>query len=102
MEYAFQNDKNLYFVLEFCPGGSLSFHLGSKPYLAENVVKFYASNIVLALGELHKHDVVYRDLKLENILIAQDGFARLTDFGFSKQNVSGNKDASTVVGNSDY
>lgn len=92
MDYAFQNEKKLYFVLEFCPGGELFFHLSRVSRFDEKITKFYCTQIVLALTHLHKHDVIYRDLKPENVLIGKDGYAKLTDFGLSKGNVSGNAD----------
>jgi serum/glucocorticoid-regulated kinase 2 len=50
----------------------------------ENVVKFYAAQLVLAIGILHKHKIVHRDLKPENVLIAEDGYIKLADFGLAK------------------
>mmetsp|Transcript_15321 Transcript_15321/g.22934 ORF Transcript_15321/g.22934 Transcript_15321/m.22934 type:complete len:440 (-) Transcript_15321:865-2184(-) len=88
LHYAFQTDDKLYFALDYMPGGSLWFHLrenkDAKPF-SEDEVRFYASEVILAMAALHKHDVVYRDLKLENILLDADGHVSLTDFGLSAQ-----------------
>jgi serine/threonine protein kinase len=61
LRYAFQNTKKLYFLLEYCPGGELFFHLQKAGRFDEERTKFYASQIVLAMKELHKFDVVYRE-----------------------------------------
>jgi len=52
------------------------------------VVAFFASNILLALKCLHENNIIYRDLKPENVLINEKGYAILTDFGLSKENIT--------------
>jgi len=83
--YAFQTDDALHFVLDFVGGGSLFTVLRDHPqgYFPESQAKFYAAEILLGLEELHRNEIVYRDLKLENILIGTDGHTVLTDFGLS-------------------
>mmetsp|Transcript_73470 Transcript_73470/g.102011 ORF Transcript_73470/g.102011 Transcript_73470/m.102011 type:complete len:121 (+) Transcript_73470:362-724(+) len=84
MRYAFTDQQKLYFVLDYCHGGELFFYLSHLRRFKEHSVKFYMSNVLLALKKLHENNIVYRDLKPENILIDKDGFALLTDFGLSK------------------
>jgi len=93
LHWAFQTDEKLYFVLDYVNGGSLFHHLRlHKGGFPEERVKFYAAEIIVALETLHQHNIVYRDLKLENILIDRDGHIRLTDFGLShKMPKDGNK-----------
>jgi protein-serine/threonine kinase len=61
MKYAFRNTKKLYFVLEFCPGGELFYHLSREGRFDESRAKFYASCIVLAIEHLHSLNIVYRE-----------------------------------------
>lgn len=61
LKYAFQNPKKLYFVLEYCPGGELFFHLSRAQRFDESRASFYAACIVLALEHLHQLDIVYRE-----------------------------------------
>jgi serine/threonine protein kinase len=77
----------LYFVLDYCAGGELFFHLGREGRFSEDRARFYAAQIVLALEHLHSLNVIYRDLKPENVLLDHHGNVRLTDFGLSKENV---------------
>lgn len=85
MRYAFQNAKRLFIVTEFCGGGDMFEFMNRKVApLDEDTTRFVAAEILLALEHLHSFGVVYRDLKLENILIDDEGHTRLADFGLTK------------------
>ena len=86
LEYAFQDQLNVYMVMELVIGGELFYHLHTQTRkgFEQERAKFYAAQIVLALDHMHKQGVVYRDLKPENILIDSEGYLRITDFGLSK------------------
>ncbi len=84
LEYAFQTPGKLYFVMEFMAGGELFQHLRKQHNFKENQAKFYAACITMGLGHLHNKNYIYRDLKLENLLLDKDGYAKLTDFGLAK------------------
>ena len=99
--YTFQTDKKLYFVLEYCPGGELFNLLQKKKRLSEEQTQFYAAQMVLALEHLHKFDIIYRDLKPENVLITETGYIKITDFGLSRMNVKEN-DAKSICGTPEY
>jgi len=88
MHYAFQTAEKLYFVLDYCAGGELFFHLGKHGKFPENLAAFYAAEMTLALHHLHEKGVVYRDLKPENILLDADGHVKLADFGLSKEGIT--------------
>ena len=81
----FQDDRKLYMVLEYVPGGELFSHLRREGRFNNDASKFYAGEITLAFQNLHKQMVVYRDLKPENLLITKTGHIKITDFGFAKQ-----------------
>jgi serine/threonine protein kinase len=82
--YAFQNDKKLYMITEYMPGGEMFYHLHNNDHFSENKTRFYIAEIVLAIDHLHKNNILYRDLKPENILLDELGHIKLTDFGLSK------------------
>lgn len=84
LQFSFQDENHLYFIMEFINGGELFYHLKKDKKFSEERAKFYAAEIILALEYLHKEGVVYRDVKPENILIDSEGHVRLTDFGLSK------------------
>ena len=78
MHYAFQNHRQLFFVLDFCAGGDLYFHLTKYKnsrfkHFTDEMTQFYAAQLILAIEHLHNQGIVYRDLKLENILMDAEG-----------------------------
>lgn len=89
MHAAFQTRTHLFFVLEFCAGGELFFHMMKRNRFDESTAKFYFCEVLLGLEYLHSRNILYRDLKPENILLDLDGHIRLTDFGLSKEETSG-------------
>ncbi len=95
LNFAFQTADKLYFVLDYCAGGELFFHLGREGKFSEEKAKFYAAEITLALDHLHKLKVIYRDLKPENVLLDENGHIRLTDFGLSKEGIDSNSTGAT-------
>uniref|UniRef100_A0A8C1HEB3 Ribosomal protein S6 kinase n=1 Tax=Cyprinus carpio carpio TaxID=630221 RepID=A0A8C1HEB3_CYPCA len=85
LHYAFQTDTKLHLILDYVNGGELFTHLVQRVRFKEQEVTLYSGEIVLALEHLHKLGIVYRDLKLENILLDSNGHIVLTDFGLSKE-----------------
>uniref|UniRef100_A0A4W5Q3L5 Ribosomal protein S6 kinase n=1 Tax=Hucho hucho TaxID=62062 RepID=A0A4W5Q3L5_9TELE len=85
LHYAFQTDTKLHLILDYVNGGELFTHLVQRVRFKEQEVALYSGEIVLALEHLHQLGVVYRDLKLENILMDSSGHIVLTDFGLSKE-----------------
>lgn len=75
-------------ILDFCPGGDLGGCLQEEGCFTEERSRMYLAEIIMALEELHSRDIIYRDLKPDNILLDQEGHVMLTDFGLSKQEVS--------------
>lgn len=87
--YAFQTQEKLYMVLDYMAGGELFFWLKKEKKFSENRCRLYAAEIALGLEALHSNDIVYRDLKPENVLLDSEGHIRLTDFGLTKSGVTG-------------
>ena len=84
MDFCFQTQERIYFVMNFIRGGELFKHLLNCKFFPEEKAKFYSAIVGLALEYLHTHGIVYRDIKPDNILIDEDGYLKLADFGMAK------------------
>ncbi|KAJ3442547.1 non-specific serine/threonine protein kinase [Anaeramoeba flamelloides] len=88
LRYSFQTQEKLYMVLDYAPGGELFYHLQNNGKFTEDRTRLYAAEMVLGLEHLHKMDIIYRDLKPENLLIDEGGHIKITDFGLVKTDLS--------------
>jgi len=80
----FNDSENIYLLLEHVSGGDMFSVLQDKGRFHDGLAKFYFGSVVLALEHLHTQQIIYRDLKPENLLLDGKGYVKLTDFGLSK------------------
>jgi len=103
LHFAFQTDDKLFLVLDYCPGGELFFHLSRYKRFPERVARFYAAELLLAIGHLHRKGIIYRDLKPENVLLDAEGHVKLGDFGLAKDNIKKpTEGATSMCGTPEY
>ncbi|KAF9129807.1 hypothetical protein BGW39_003807 [Mortierella sp. 14UC] len=101
LRYAFQDDENLFMVLDLMLGGDLRFHLERAGPMREDVVRFYIAELALALDALHSRRVIHRDLKPDNVLLDEHGHAHLTDFNIAVY-FNPNKPLMSIAGSMAY
>jgi len=85
MVRGFVDETRLYILLEYVAGGELFSHLRKAGKFPNDVSKFYSTEVLLAFEYLHSKDIIYRDLKPENLLLDLQGHLKITDFGFAKK-----------------
>ena len=81
---AFQDYENLYLVMDLLTGGDLRYHLCKRRTFTEEETKFFISCLLLGLEYIHKNNIIHRDIKPENLVLDENGYVRITDFGVAK------------------
>ncbi|XP_011191137.2 cGMP-dependent protein kinase 1 [Zeugodacus cucurbitae] len=97
----FRNEKFVYFLMEACMGGDVWTVMSQRRFFDERTAKFIAGCVVEAFDFLHSHNIIYRDLKPENLMLTTDGYCKLVDFGFAKH-IPPNQKTNTFAGTPEY
>ncbi|XP_014185289.1 serine/threonine-protein kinase N2 isoform X3 [Haplochromis burtoni] len=97
----FQTSDHVCFVMEYLPGGDLMIHIHNDVF-TEAQTRFYSACVLLGLEFLHLNKIIYRDLKLDNLLMDADGFVKITDFGLCKEGMGHGDRTSTFCGTPEF
>ncbi|KAJ3079706.1 Serine/threonine kinase, partial [Quaeritorhiza haematococci] len=98
----FQTGSRVYFVMEYVSGGDLMCHIQEKRRFSPARTKFYACEVLLAVEYFHKNNIIYRDLKLDNILMTPEGHIKVADYGICKEDMPYGSTTRTFCGTPDY
>ena len=90
MHYAFQDNDNLYLVMDMLSGGDLRYHCSRYRTFSEEQTRFFIACITYSLEYIHSNNVIHRDIKPENLVLDEKGYVRVTDFGIAKYNTKDN------------
>ena len=101
LSFFFQTPERIYFITPFIKCGDLFHKLKTDIFLKEDLVRFYAAQVAIAIQHLHDLGIAYRDLKPENILLDEDGFIKLCDFG-SCIKIQGTQKETSFAGSPEY
>lgn len=99
---AFQTKQRLFLVMDYCPGGDLSQCLLKEKRFTEDRARIYLAELTLAIESLHKRNIIFRDLKPDNVVMDGDGHVLLTDFGLSKEGIDGPEATRSFCGSIAY
>jgi len=97
----FQTKDHVCFVMEYAPGGDLMMHIHEEVF-SEARTMFYSGCVILGLQYLHEHDIVYRDLKLDNLLLDAEGYVKIADFGLCKEGMGFGQKTGTFCGTPEF
>uniref|UniRef100_A0A7N9ARK3 protein kinase C n=1 Tax=Mastacembelus armatus TaxID=205130 RepID=A0A7N9ARK3_9TELE len=97
----FQTSDHVCFIMEYLPGGDLMIHIHNNVF-TEAQTRFYSACVLLGLEFLHLNKIIYRDLKLDNLLMDADGFVKITDFGLCKEGMGHGDRTSTFCGTPEF